>query len=304
MASLGTRLSRRDLFKLGGLTVANLVVPSSHDRRLELAPLIKQRQQFLDQLVEKEPSPYAGRVIYDHERSLSKEASYVLERRILDDPQALRYINRYSDYFTGDFNLTEEEIPELIGLPKLIKDAIVFFKLRFQTYELHAHAVTKGYPLDFGKGVKPDIFVFGNALEKLHIETPHGMVEIPTEKRVRALLQHEYIHAEDIYKGINLGNGLVIDSSNHVDINPRVKKFVMESRAYLRAVEFSRQLGISHPVYWYTLRRLLDTMTEIYNEDIKDRKFTPYETRMIEFQKNKVDAVSQEAKSFEKFKLR
>ena len=306
MVSLDSILSRRELFKLGGITAAYLVIPASEDRLRALTPLIKQRQQFLDQLVEKELSPYAGRVIYDHNRSLSMETSNLHARRTLDDPQALRYFLKYPDYFPRNFNLTEEQIKGIEEVPKLIKDLIAFIVQIVQIDKPHdAYAVVKPYPSDFGKGVKPDIFVFGGIFEKLFIETPQKVIEIPIEERVRATLQHEYTHAEDNYKGINLGEGLVIDNSNHFDIHPRVKKFVIESRGYSRAVEFSRQFGRDHPVYWFELGQLVSNMAGIYNKDIRDRKFTPYETRLIEFQKKKVDDINQETKRiFEKYKLK
>ena len=98
---------------------------------------------------------------------------------------------------------------------------------------------------DFGRERKPTLIVFRKAFETTEIKLGNKSFEFPpSEQRLLQTLEHEYFHAEDIYRGIDLGNGLTIDNSNYLDIKPNVREFVMETRAYIHTLNLVRNFLI------------------------------------------------------------
>jgi len=209
------------------------------------------RQKFIDQLVEKESSPYVLSVDYDHDylKLLEMALDYGNTPEFW---QGLRQagINNKQDLL--DFVKSE---PMLIAD---IKQMLVGSKLE-NAGAMNSHFHLGSY--DFGQGKKTKVLVFKLPFEPYKIAELHeidytiGSEEIkpilihPTEESVREVLHHEYTHAEDFYKGIVMTNGLRIGPDNYNSINPKVMNFVVEIRAYIGGIHYTEQFGRDHPAF-------------------------------------------------------
>lgn len=297
----GNILTRRELLRnsvaVGGALSIPVLSGCGDERKITT-----QRQKILDDLVRDEPSPYARRIIYDHDGSLKSQAEYNQFRRILDDPQYLDYIIKYTDADNKKFGLTREDYNIFHNLPNFLRRPLFNF-LNRETGKKQ-DGFTDFYHPDFGNGVQSDVYISGQAFERIYFGTKNGDIEIPEREKIRTILRHEHIHAENYFKGINLGNGLIINAANHFNIDPRVIRYVMEMEAHLGDVEFSKQqFGEGSSVYWYNALGLLSNSIQYYDTLIKNRKFTPYEQMLIDTQLSKVDRVSPDLiKTMEKFK--
>ena len=133
-----------------------------------------------------------------------------------------------------------------------------------QTDIVKAGAISIHYlfePEGFGKDRKSQILIFNLPFEPYKIGTitdidvttgirkdAHITLK-PTEEGIREVLQHEYQHVEDYAYGFDLGNGLSVNNSNCYRIDARVRKFVLETRAYIRGVNYTTQFGTSHQAF-------------------------------------------------------
>ncbi len=276
MVSLDTKISRRDLLKLGGLTAASLLISTSED---SIRALINQRQHYLDELVKKEPSPYVGKVIYDHDDYLlNKFYNSTLQR--IEGPKLSEFLDAMRNHPSFQNHKTSEIIDEIGKEQEVIKS--------------QSDAVTILHPFDYDQGKKSDIVFFPRAFHKtLVVETEKGDVKIPIEERLKGLLRHEYSHAKQNYQGITLGKELSIDSSNFHKIHPFVRSFVRETETYLEMFRYSKQFGKNHP------QDLLASLSlSLYVEETVDAilkmKLTPYESKLIQVQMDKLLAIEQE----------
>lgn len=164
-------------------------------------------------------------------------------------------------------------------------------------------AITRYFSLYFGNGLKPDILFSQKGFGDFYLKTKQGTIKIPFKERLRVHLQHEYCHAEDSCNGIDLGDDLVINSSNYPRINPKVRTFVMEVRAYSRNVEFARQFGEDNPIFWHVLNDSAILTNDHYG-NLKNVKLTKYEARLVDSQIAVFNQIHQEGRRiFEKYKL-
>lgn len=219
---------------------------------------VNRRQQYLDQLVARETSPYVRRVIYDHDMS---------KVRNLVDSYAARALKDHLDIRS--------------------KDQL--------TTELHATVIQ--YPIDFGVGIKPDVYVFGKAFEKEFVKVNGMPVELPIDKKIRAILNHEYTHCESKFEGIFLEDGLAIDSSNYLFIRQDVTKFVEESVASFREIQFCRQFGIDNPVYLYAVLKFAQHFADMRNFINPNTPLKPFEANLILSQIKKYEEMTAEIQS-------
>ena len=302
MLRLETRLDRRQLLKYGagvvggGLVLADNGGNSSHEYYAN--------KELLERIVRDKPSPFVRNVAYDHTRSLEAKEYYTIFRRILDDQQALSYLARYRDFF-GLSHLTEQDIVEMGELSPRVKDIAVFISskvsgLRREPDDMYA--TVRIHPSDFGKGIRPDVFVFRDIFYRLFMSSPQGDIEIPVEGRLITTLEHDYTHAEDIFNGIDLGNGMVINATNYLNIDPRVEKFVMEERAYRRAMELAkREFGEDGVLCWYELGQLMINRSRT-SGNLEGVTLNDYDRELVRLQMIKSDELEPEIKRFiEKF---
>ena len=149
----------RRVFIVGGLATALATTLKADNTEL---PIICHRQQYLDELVKREPSPYVGKVIYDHYGSLIEKADYLHFRKLFDDPQSLNSMLKYSDDPEVKGGFTEEEIKFFHELRELLQDIVLFSIFKFKKLQTLGTddelARTSYYPPDFGKGAKSDIY--------------------------------------------------------------------------------------------------------------------------------------------------
>lgn len=247
------------------------------------------RQQYLEQIVNQEPSPYVERVIYDYDGSKVEEAISSYASRLVNDLHYLELAPILNPAITKeDIEVMKKRLESHTFKKKhearLRSEGIKTIRKYLKEYRINA--TTQQYPLDFGKGLKSDIYVFRGAFKKTYLIKGQRKIEIPTEEHIRFILQHEYAHAEDNFNGIKLEDGLVIDNSNKFKISEEVRDFIEETRAYLKLVEFYRQFGEEHPMYLYSLQSadLIRALEGMY----KPKEFNTYERRLIVFQMDKM----------------
>ncbi len=305
--TINPNLTRREAIKTIGAIGMALIMPNPKSDYYEVI-IPRKRQQYLEQLVKSKPFPYVNRVIYDHDTSLIRKLPDIYTKRAFDDPQFLKSLFDLSPS-AQESGITQKDIEECLKSSECREEGINSFRVLLEK-ELDDElagggAVTPFYPFDFGKGIKSDIYLLSRAFEKIVIITAQKKIEVPIEERIRAILRHEHTHAEDIYKGIKLDDGLILDSSNYVMINPKVRRFVLETRAYLAQIDFaSKQFGEKHPAYIMSLLDLLQYSMD--SEDLIDTKkqnkeFKYYEKRLIEFQMNKIKSELKLSSGFLRF---
>ena len=294
---LETRLDRRQFLKYGTVAVVGGLVLA--DKGGNTTHEYYANKELLEQTVRMKSSPFVRNVVYDHTESLETRADYSSLRRVLDDAQVLRYISRY--FFRGGI-LTEQYISAMLESPSLFKDALAFisrvYGLRINKSD-DAGAKVIFYHSDFGKGIKHDVYVFRSTLDRLSLAISQGDIEIPVENRLITTLEHEYTHAEDIFKGIDLGNGMVINGSNYFDIHPMVTRFVLEERAYRKAMELAKQqFGETSGVYWHELLRFILNNNRTRG-NLEGLTLSDYDRELVRLQMGKSDELSPEIKRFE-----
>ena len=114
----------------------------------------------------------------------------------------------------------------------------------------------------------------------------------PSEEIIKAILEHESVHAADICNGINLGNGLYIKSANALTLNPRVLNFVMESRAYLHEIQYAKT-HLGSKAHLFVLSVFLNYF--YYSSAVVvDPNLKPYERAMIDLQMAGIEKVQPE----------
>lgn len=255
--------------------------------------LIRERQQYLDQLVKREPSPFVNRVIYDHEGQLAIKVLKSYGEAVIEDPRFLeKYIMFTEPEFRGQFS--REYFERHLKLPewrrkaakKIGDDLAGVFRELFEQ-GTHVAAITLQNPLDFGERKLSDVYFLSRGFQPLPtLGTNNGPVEIPLEESVRTLLRHEYRHAEQRYGGINLTEGLVIDSSNHYKILHIVMQFVEEKDACLKLVEDTIPLGKDNIQFLAAFSLWLRYGIDL-DEIIEQSEFTPFEERLVNFLKDR-----------------
>lgn len=130
-------------------------------------------------------------------------------------------------------------------------------------------------PSEFGLEAKSNVYVFRDAFETSP-RLSGIQIATPSEERLRTLLQHEYQHAEDSSHGIN--------NSNYKGIDPEVLSFIGESRAYLRAIKFSRQFGGEHPKYLLAIREFWREIMKRSDSPLAGKTLSPYDRQLYETQ--------------------
>lgn len=255
-------------------------------------------QGYLERLVKSMPNGQYAEVIYDEGGSkvrLELEQSFF---RIMNDPHMLReeaasYLHFYDPKFRK-LGLAEKEIRlnDLInsheGKAKLERylqrktEATIL-----ETKRAYAFTVRGA---GFDKKTKSKLFVFGKSFEGGPIRVGKNNVHLPpSEELLKALLEHELSHAADNYKGMELEKGLVIDGSNYFGINPLVKEFIFDSRAYTKQIQLSRKLTKPDlnkefyelpPVHLYSTYSLVK---HIYDKGLllKPENLSPYELACV-----------------------
>ena len=137
-----------------------LVNSPGHNSRID-TPI--EGQRFLDALVQREPSQYAGKVIFDYDGSLDESRSASNARRELDDPLFMKSLIRFAgDPEIRNIGSTEQDVRRAISdiqqMPDDFKDALIKSK-RFNFNRAGDDlAVASFYPGDFGKGTRSDIY--------------------------------------------------------------------------------------------------------------------------------------------------
>ena len=151
--------------------------------------------------------------------------------------------------------------------------------------------------IDFAKGIKSNIYVFADVF------TPYkGKVMLlpPTEELVRARLQHEYKHAEDAYHGMNLDNNMKIDSSNILLVHPDAYSFVLETRGYMRAIEFAKKFGVNHSAYLRSINEFDIYLGNWQARNYSSNDFGAYDRELISHQCKQIEKIIPEIKRFRK----
>lgn len=291
-------LTRREFILGSGLSIALALKPnllySQTPKKIDFNTALssrdsKARQNYLDYLVNMEPSPHVNKVYYDHDRKIAKAEVRSYIPRTLDDPDFLRLAGKWYMDDPKFANIDEKErysvIRRFINSSEGKKE--IEKNLREETEgglikKLDSGiATTLSYPLDFGKGVKPNIYAFGAVFEPSVFNLPGGTFRgPPSEEKVRTMLQHEYVHARHKHQGVELGGNAVINSSNFTKVDPQAFDFFTETAAYFKQIDYSRQFGINHPAYISSILGLVMFMNE-RGKYLKPENFNPFDRDLI-----------------------
>ena len=98
-----------------------------------------------------------------------------------------------------------------------------------------------------------------------------------------AILKHELSHAEDYYRGLHLQNGFAVTHDNFTKIKNDVSFYIYESKAYLRALEFTRALGVDHPTHQFALTDFAANMARV-EKDLRSAKLDTYNQTLVGIQ--------------------
>lgn len=217
------------------------------------------RQKYLEQLVSESPySQYMGYIVYDHDFSQAIRASTDLSR-IWNNPRILmEYLNEYlflndPSFHNLDANGRSERRNNFLRsnqnkeafssyLERKNKLLVIFIKTR------NAIILSPS----FGIKGKSTLYVFDDNFETVTLYSAKGPIVVqPSESRILAILAHEFVHAEDNFKGITNINP-PITSENYLDVHSEVFGFVKEIRGYLSGIEKATQLEAPNKGYLLT----------------------------------------------------
>ena len=252
---------------------ASVCLPESiRDKANGKREIALERQQHIDRFVQENPSPYISQVVYDSDKSLVISLIESFVARQQKEQAAKLSQNGLKHKVSGRYGNSNRFIRET-----------------------HPIASTLQYFNDFARGLKSDIFIFPEAYKKESKFMGSEVPKISQDGKLRLVLCHEYSHTEDNYRGMDLGNGLIIDRLNWDVIHPSVANFIGETRAYLNQLEFSRQFGKDSQVYQYSLLCLRAFL--LSNAHITAMSFNPYERRFLDYQKSRIIEVCPEFKS-------
>lgn len=326
------QLTRRDFIKLGcvlgvevtfqfllGTTAESKTKKQRQITFEEALANISLRQEYINQLVDREFGDnarfYFDETVYDHNKSLFKKNTIIDVNRALNDSQALEKIIRMYLRDSKFNKLTENDKKTIANkLRNLPSDRVELENyIRDRNRKLLNKLIYWNmgiYSNEFSKGMKSKLHVFGDTFKDF--EFPINIASEPivfpiTEELIRARLQHEYVHAQDNFYGINFGNSLEINNSNYFKINPDVIEFVKETRAYIWQVEYSKEkFGISHIAYRASLITLIQYMN-IYGKSIismyQNGDLKADETKFIEYQINELKRRVPQIFQFLKYKI-
>lgn len=152
-----------------------------------------------------------------------------------------------------------------------------------------------------GFGVKGqcEITIYKESFEPDFIDLNGKKIQImPTEKFIVSTLMHEYRHTEDYEKGINFGDGVIIDNLNFDEINPKLLEFVTDGRAFADEISYTWWLNkitsngdtLYHPAYIYNLD-FFDRFMKNKRSEIKVDELNSFDKRLYNLQMIKVKPI-------------
>ena len=160
-------------------------------------------------------------------------------------------------------------------------------------------------PNYFGKGFKSKIYLFQKAFDASIFERaggailPAGLHISPSEDRIKSLLHSFYAISEAVYKGVDFGNGLVVDSSNFNSLELPVAIFLLNYIDQDSGIGFSKGLqktlrgkyggDVYNPAYLDALLTAAD-FWEYSKQGVLSPEFqktlTPFERKLIDHIEN------------------
>ena len=241
--------------------------------------IISERQQFINSFVKENPSPYVENVYYDHDVTLIKKFLDIYADRALEDPQFWEI----NEIRINGSKLSYEDILKMLPEEKINLKNVLRQDLEENIkhgVELDNGAISIQYTFDFGKGLKSDIYVFPTIFKKDFIKKDGKKIEVPTNEKIKAILKHEYTHAKNRFKEIEIEDGLIINSSNRFDINQDVFQFIDEIEAYIDEINFSINFGKDNPVYLYSLAYATGNL-HVYSNIFDNKNLTQFEEMLV-----------------------
>jgi len=311
-------------------TGAFLAAPSVFNSRSPNQELISFEQAFADksfrqayivqlvsELLGEEAYAIVKKFVYDEDGSQTKTASLQRLNEHANDPRCNEHIAKLlqkqdflddavdiylkTDKFSGTENRSAR-IKEFLSTPNGALDFNQYLVAKTkQDWEDDAKfelATTLNNVYDIGLRKRSDIFLRGkNIFEPYEYKLKDGkkIIVSPTKERLASIIKHEFLHALDHYYGIGLGDGLVIDNSNHTDVHFKVKEFMVESRAWNQDIRFLNQFnsffGRYHPAFVDMIFNYSSLM-EGYLEDLRDptRQLSQLDMQLVQRIKPMVEA--------------
>ncbi len=266
MPDLETRLSRRELLK--GIVAAVPVLSnianmlSSNDEVTYQQALADKenkkglRQKYLKQLVRNSPySRFITNVIYDHNREYAPlETSDI--PKIKKNPRLIweiinEYLYTHDSSYQGKSSESKAELRKKFmqsednrsNFEQYLKERAS----RAVTYLSDKFAIVSCNDSGFGTHLGSTLYVFGRVFQDITMDGAKGSLNVPpSEKYLKAILEHEFAHAEDNYNGINL-QWFKADRNNYLDVHPEILDLVKEARGFLRQFDTIKHYELTEP---------------------------------------------------------
>src|SRR3989338_5062988 len=253
------------------------------------------RQEYINQLVEREfgktAFQYVHQFVYDYDKSLTvrtindETIKYSQEQLFLENA-----IDAYINHpLFKDYNGKErrKKVLEFLQSPSgrpTLQNTVEFIRQgRLRNLEVKL-AGSVGYMYDLGLKKKSKLFIYDGVFKPSYRKVS-GTERIfePTEENLIAILKHELSHAEDYYRGLHLQNGFAVTHDNFTKIKNDVSFYIYESKAYLRALEFTRALGVDHPTHQFALTDFAANMARV-EKDLRSAKLDTYNQTLVGIQ--------------------
>ena len=253
------------------------------------------RQEYINQLVEREfgktAFQYVHQFVYDYDKSLTvrtindETIKYSQEQLFLENA-----IDAYINHpLFKDYNGKErrKKVLEFLQSPSgrpTLQNTVEFIRQgRLRNLEVKL-AGSVGYMYDLGLKKKSKLFIYDGVFKPSY-RNVSGTERIfePTEENLIAILKHELSHAEDYYRGLHLQNGFAVTHDNFTKIKNDVSFYIYESKAYLRALEFTRALGVDHHTHQFALTDFAANMARV-EKDLRSAKLDTYNQTLVGIQ--------------------
>jgi len=255
------------------------------------------RQKYLTQLAQRIGKPGTVLdIVYDHDGTLSKVAEEQKQLQIIDDP---KLFNRHLSEFLELYFKPEEREDARNKILNTSEGKGAFKKYILSTIPEQSAAYTHSNSNYFGS--KSTIYVTKKVFEEWQVSnvTKEATYK-PSEDILVAILQHEFVHADEIFNGMVLTDSIKVDNSNLFEVHPAIFSFISEMRAQLGSLQQTGKRYGKNDAYKFLLHNFTNHVTE-FNMSMSHLRGelnpTPMDIKIYEFYASQAQAAIQEARA-------
>src|SRR3989344_1984065 len=261
--------------------------------------LIAERQKTLDDMLVSDPCSYFEFARYDHYRSL--ESAYIVEayQKYFDDPVFWKIVGEEIKPGLRKNGLIESEIESTLNSrefrSRFLQNSLSEQQAILLSDKGDLSAATLSIDYLFGKGYKSPAFFYPSAFEKTTWNLRGHQIDIPANIRLHETWRHECFHAINYGKGIDFGNGLVLDSAAMRQMRPEVVMFLLEDVTIANYHFFRDNSRNQLEVVWAAGK--FGTYTKDYEGISRIDDFNPVEYKFVRMQIERMNKVTREIES-------